>query len=76
MTKKDFIEQIVIDLTEYDEVPSPRTTNFHFPERSGSTQDCHFCSDRSSDRKRTKYRCKACMEPLCIDPCFADIHMM
>ena len=76
MTRKDFIEQIVIDLTEYDEVPSPRATNFHFPERSGSTQDCHFCSDQSSDRKRTKYRCKACMEPLCIDPCFAEFHMM
>ena len=76
LTWKDFIEQIVIDLTDYDEVPSARATNFHFPERSGSTQDCRFCSDRSSASKRMKYRCKECMEPLYIDPCFAEFHIM
>ena len=64
LTGKDFIEQIVIDLTEYYEVPSARTTDFHFPERFGCTQDCRFCLDRSSARKRTKYQCKACMGPL------------
>ena len=51
MTRQNFIEQIAVALTEYDEVPSPRSTGFHFPEKSGRTQDCRFCSDRNTVRK-------------------------
>ena len=76
MTRQALIEQTVVALTEYDEVPSARTTGFHSPKTSGGTQDCRFCSDRNTVCKRTKYQCQACTEPLCIEPCFAEFHMM
>jgi len=62
--------------------PSERLYGRHFPEKipvrpSGalSQPDCCVCSNQKERRRKTTtYRCKQCMVPLCVVPCFELYH--
>jgi hypothetical protein len=46
----------------------------HLPEKRLGLADCHHCSNRSAQRKRTMYACTTCKVHLCIDSCFSAHH--
>ena len=47
----------------------------HFIENLGTDSDCAVCSDRKTQRKRTKYGCVNCgMVHLCLENCFKIYH--
>lgn len=55
---------------------SKRLTERHFIEHLSSRPDCTVCSNRSvpQGRVQTRYRCKQCKQPLCVEPCFELYH--
>lgn len=58
-----------------------RFTGRHFPhvipseqsKKRGLWRRCAVCS-KQNVRRETKYECKTCNVPLCVDPCFETYH--
>lgn len=48
----------------------------HLPTPASNTPDCVHCSDRLSQRKRTKIECDRCHVHLCVTPCFKQYHIL
>jgi len=45
----------------------------HLPEKTAKFRRCRQCSSRINN-KRSRYQCKVCLVPLCIEPCFSRFH--
>jgi hypothetical protein len=54
-----------------DEIP---LASEHYPVITRAYGDCTYCSDRSQQRKRSKYICAKCGKHLCVHECFAAYH--
>ena len=74
-----------IQLFAETEEPHANTSKFfneedHFPEKMKNCKYCRVCH-KSNNKKKTKYRCKACSElygkdiTMCVDKCFRSYHL-
>ena len=54
----------------------PRASLGHWPKQTDTAHDCHHCSDRSVQRRRSTFQCEVCEVYLCVDPCFKQHHVV
>ena len=54
----------------------PRANLGHWPKQTDTAHDCHHCSDRSVQRRRSTFQCEVCEVYLCVDPCFKQHHVV